>query len=478
MTRYETLADAVGGTPLIRLTRLAASVRPRVYVKVESSNPAGSVKDRAALWMLRAARANGSLPPGGTVVETTSGNTGIGLAAFAAHLGYRSVIFTSSAVSAEKRALLSAYGAEVRLVDSFVPKSHPDSLRSVAERFVTQTPGAWLADQYDNPANPEAHRATTGPEIWQDTEGRVTHLVATVGTGGTISGTGGYLKEVSGGRVTVVGADPLTSSYSGGDGSQKYVEGAGHFVHPEAVDDIWPQSLDTAVIDRYVAVDDRSAIDAIRRLAVTEGILAGGSSGVALAAALDVARDLAEDDVVVAILPDSGRAYLSTYFNDQWLVANGFRDDESAEVTLRSLIPADRRPLLVSRDELAGRALAALAGAGDTDPVLVVYRRDRELPPHPSEVVGWTTAKALREAADDLTVAQVSLPAPPRVGIGASAASALEAAHEADPLWTAVLVLEDGRAAGILARDELEARAAASGPPARAAIDGFVEIVL
>ncbi|MHA7985046.1 PLP-dependent cysteine synthase family protein [Rathayibacter sp. CAU 1779] len=491
MTRYEALADAIGGTPLIRLNRLTAGLRPAVYVKLESANPAGSVKDRAALWMLRAAEADGSLQPGGIVVETTSGNTGIGLAAFAAHLGYRSVIFTSSAVSAEKRALLTAYGAEVRLVDSFVPRDHPDSLRSHAQRFVAETPGAWLADQYDNPANPDAHLASTGPELWDDTEGRITHLVATVGTGGTISGTGRYLKQVSEGRVTVVGADPFTSSYSGGDGSQKYIEGAGHVVHPDADQDAWPSSLDTGVIDRYVAVDDRTAIEAIRRLAEEEGILAGGSSGIALAAALDVAAELDEDDVVAVILPDSGRAYLSTYFNDDWLVANGFSEPATALTTVREVLPEGTPLYLVNKDVSLNEATAALdaAGADPDDPVVVVYARERELAPHPSEVVGWTTPAVLdalaREAErTDLlaearpTVGDVAYPVHARVGIGLTPFAALEAARAADPVWSAALVLQDGRVAALVARADLERAVEEDGHPMQAVIDGFVEMLL
>ncbi|MFJ2632331.1 PLP-dependent cysteine synthase family protein [Streptomyces sp. NPDC087422] len=414
MARYESVLDAIGGTPLIRLTRAAEGLRPRVYVKPEWQNPGGSVKDRAALSMLRRAEADGSLRPGGTVVEVTSGNTGIGLALAAAHLGYRTVVFTGSATSREKRDQLAAYGAEVRLVDAFVPRDHPDSMRSQGTRFAAETPGAWFVDQYDNPANPAAHYATTGPEIWTDTEGAVTHFVATVGTGGTISGTGRYLREVSGGRVRVIGADPVTSMYAGGDGSQKYIEGAGHFLHPEATADVWPLALDSAVIDRYLAVGDQDAIDAVRRLARTEGILAGGSSGVALAAALRVAEHLTEDDTVVALLPDSGRAYLSTYFNDDWLTANGFRGPAPADgpTVGDHATPAP----VVERDEDPADAVRRLTadGLGDDDVVLVAYRRDRRLlAPHPTDLLGWTTPARLRTAP---TVAESAQPLAPRLG--------------------------------------------------------------
>ncbi|WP_375387170.1 PLP-dependent cysteine synthase family protein [uncultured Amnibacterium sp.] len=450
MTRYESVAEAVGHTPMIRLTK--HGLRPRISVKPEWLNPAGSVKDRAALSMIRAAAADGSLPPGGIVVETTSGNTGIGLAAFAAHLGYRSVVFTSSAISQEKRDLLIAHGAELRLVDVFVPKSHPDSLASVAQRFVDATPGAWLAGQYDNPANPGAHVVSTGPEIWADTDGAVTHFVATVGTGGTISGTGRFLKDVSGGRVQIVAADPATSSYSGGDGSAKYVEGAGHAVHPEAEEDVWPKSLDTSVIDRYEQVDDRGAIDAIHDLAASEGLLAGGSAGVALAAGFRVAAELGEDDDVVILLPDSGRAYLSTYFNPVWLRAHGFRDAEGAvarqvAVVARTVDPRWSVP-------------EALEGASDNEPLLVAYVRSA-VPPHPSEVLGTTTVSALRGAA---SVRDATTPAP-WIGAGQSPEEALEAADRARPGWTTGILVDDGRVTALVERAALTAPA----PPTTAA---------
>ncbi|QKW25688.1 cysteine synthase family protein [Streptomyces seoulensis] len=455
MASYESVLDSIGATPLLRLTRAAQGLRPRVYVKPEWQNPGGSVKDRAALAMLRRAEAEGALRPGGTVVEVTSGNTGIGLALAAAHLGYRAVIFTSSTIAREKRAQLTAYGAELRLVDAFVPKDHPDSVHAQGQRFAEETPGAWLAHQYDNPANPAAHYATTGPEIWADTDGAVTHFVATVGTGGTISGTGRYLKEVSGGRVRVTGADPLTSAYSGGDGSQKYIEGAGHFVHPEAARDLWPRSLDTGVIDDYAPVDDQSAIDAIRRLARTEGILAGGSSGVALAAALRLAEHLTEEDTVVVLLPDSGRAYLSTYFDDDWLAANGFTaptaEGGPGEPTVGAHATATPD---VEADESAADAVRRLTAAGvaDDDVVLVVHRRaGRVLALHPSDVIGWTTPARLRGAA---TVAGAARRLGPRLG-GRLALTAPAVTAWAATDGEVALVLDRGRVAGTVTRRRL-----------------------
>lgn len=449
MPRFESLADAVGGTPLIRLTR--TGLRPRIYVKTEWTNPAGSVKDRAALSMLQRALADGSLAAGGTVVETTSGNTGIGLAAYAAHLGLRSVVFTGSSVSKEKRDVLAAYGAEVRLVDAFVPKPHPDSLRSVAERFVAENPGAWLAGQYDNPANPAAHVRSTGPEIWTDTDEQVTHLVATVGTGGTISGTGRYLKDVSSGRVQVIGADPATSTYSGGDGSQKAIEGAGHFVHPDAETDPWPESFDPSVIDRYEPVDDTTAIRAIHDLARTEGILAGGSSGVALAAAYRVAEGLTEDDLVVVLLPDSGRNYLSTYFDPTWLAVNGF-DGHGSSARVGDLVAT---PLLTAdRDATTVDAAAALGTADG--PVAVLHPRRRTAAPHPADVAGWTTAEALRIAPPGTVVGALAEPVTARVGSGERPDTALRRLAGSTPDWRHAVILDAGRVTGLVARAALE----------------------
>ena len=447
MTRFESVAEAIGGTPLIRLVK--TGLRPRIYVKPEWYNPGGSVKDRAALSMLRRAEADGSLQPGGTVVETTSGNTGIGLALYAAHLGYRSVIFTSSSISKEKRDLLVAHGAELRLVDVFVPKTHSDSLKSVADRFVAETPGAWLANQYDNPGNPAAHYVSTGPEIWADTEGSVTHFVATVGTGGTISGTGRYLKEVSGGSVRVIGADPATSSYSGGDGSQKFIEGAGHFVHPLASEDVWPESLDLSVIDEYSPVGDAEAIATIREVARTEGILAGGSSGVALAAALRLAEGLTESDTVVVLLPDSGRAYLSTYYDDDWLLANGFRSEAGAVV---GELATGLRTVGRSRTGASAAAELVAAGLGD-QPVAVLYERDRPTAaPHHSDIAGWTTPARLAEAD---TAADAAIATKVRLGAGEPVAAAAARAAAFDPDWQLALVLDAGRVSGLITRARL-----------------------
>ncbi|MFB7882885.1 PLP-dependent cysteine synthase family protein [Microbacterium sp. NPDC056057] len=468
MTRYESVIESIGGTPLVRVHRLAAGLHPRVYVKLEHQNPGGSVKDRAALSMIRAAERDGSLRPGGTVVEVTSGNTGVGLALVGAHLGYRAVIFTSSRIAVEKIRLLRAYGADVRLVDAFVPKGHPDSLGAAADRFVDETPGAWRADQYDNPANPAAHVGSTGPEIWADTEGAVTHFVASVGTGGTISGTGRALKALSDGAVRVIAADPFGSSYSGGDGSPKYVEGAGHTVHPEAEEDVWPRSFDLAAVDEYITVDDREAIFTARRAAREEGLLLGGSAGTALAAALRLAERLGPDDVIVALAPDSGRNALSTYYDDEWLADRGFVIEQSEVPTLEGLVdePAPRVGLHLTVAEAVARLDERETDAAA--PVLAVYRRaDHEAPIPALDVAGLVTLDGLRRAlesgfGEDLVRAHI-VAAPPTVGIGRTADAALAALDASQGSWTAASVLRDGRIVGVTTRETLVAHAARAG---------------
>ncbi|TQK18528.1 cystathionine beta-synthase [Microbacterium sp. SLBN-154] len=308
------VADLVGHTPLVRLNRVVADVKPTVLAKVEYFNPGGSVKDRIARRMIDAAEESGQLQPGGTIVEATSGNTGVGLALVALQRGYRMIFVVPEKFSGEKTAVLRAYGAEIVTVPTNVPPDHPDSYYSVSDRLAEEIPGAFKPNQFANINGPLSHYETTGPEIWDDTEGRVTHLVAGIGTGGTITGTGKYLKDVSEGRVTVVGADPEGSIYSGGPVHGYLVEGVG--------EDFWPTTFDPNVVDRYERVDDRESFEMTRRLAREEGLLVGGSCGMAVVAALRTARDLGEDDVVVVILPDSGRGYISKIFDDEWMTRN------------------------------------------------------------------------------------------------------------------------------------------------------------
>lgn len=487
MTAHEHLLDAVGGTPLVRLHRITAGLAPAVYVKLEYLNPGGSVKDRAARWMVLEARRTGVLPPGGTIVEGTSGNTGIGLAQAAAQLGHPLVVVVPDKTSGEKIATLRAYGARVVVTGSGFPRDHPQSVRSIAHRLADEIPGAWLANQYDNPDNPRAHRESTGPEIWADTAGRVTHLVAGVGTGGTITGTGEHLKEVSGGRVTVVGADPLTSTYSGGDGSPFFVEAAGHYRHPETFDDVWPTSFRPDVVDRFERIGDRESVHTILRLARLEGILVGGSSGLALAAALRVARELEPDDVVVALLPDSGRAYLSKYLDEGWLRRFGFVDepvpdlpglDDGGPLVLDALATAGAAitgdpataggPVVLDERLGAAEGAALLAAATDhglvdpTAPVPVVLtRRRRDLAPAVSEVLGAVDPTALRAAGRTAAVGEVAGPPLPLVGTGEAVADVLD--RWPDDGASHAVVLRDGRVAAVVPRGAL------TGTPALAA---------
>ena len=305
------MTAAIGGTPLVALDRLAAGIAPRLVAKLEHVNPGGSVKDRIAMPMIEAAERAGLLKPGGVIVEPTSGNTGVGLAMAAAVRGYRCIFVMADKQSPEKQALLRAYGAEVVLCPTDVAPDDERSYYRVSDRIARETPGAWKPDQYTNPANPGAHYLTTGPEIWDGTDGRITHFVAGVGTGGTISGIGRYLHEQKSG-VVVVGADPAGSVFSGSAAHTYLTEGVG--------EDFWPATYDTDVCDLVVRVSDRDAFLTARQATAAEGILMGESSGTALWAALQVAREVEDPDALfVVLLPDSGRNYLGKLYNDGWL---------------------------------------------------------------------------------------------------------------------------------------------------------------
>jgi cystathionine beta-synthase len=312
---YESALETIGNTPLVRLSRIHPP--GTLVAKVEYLNPGGSVKERIAVTMIDRAERLGLLEPGGTIVEPTSGNTGVGLAIVAAVRGYRVIFTVPDKVSKEKQDLLRAYGAEVIVAPTELPPEHPDSYYGVARRITTDTAGAYSPNQYENPANPEAHYETTGPEIWDQTDGRIGAVVIGVGTGGTITGAGRYLKEMNP-DIMVIGADIEGSIYTAltDDQIHQYlVEGVG--------EDFWPETLDPDVVDEYVMVSDAESFAMTRRLAREEGLLAGGSAGMAVHAAVDfVMRE--PDRLTVVILPDSGRGYLSKVFNDDWMLANGF----------------------------------------------------------------------------------------------------------------------------------------------------------
>ncbi|MEV6930850.1 pyridoxal-phosphate dependent enzyme [Dactylosporangium sp. NPDC051485] len=445
---YESVLDAVGHTPLIRLTRVTEGISAPVYLKAEFLNPGGSVKDRAARHMVAAAERDGTLRPGGVIVEGTSGNTGIGLAIVAAQRGYRAIVVVPDKTSTDKLAVLRAYGAEVVVTPGGLPREHPEHVSQLARRIAEQTPGGWFANQYDNPANPQAHVDTTGPEIWAQTGGRVTHYVAGIGTGGTVSGAGAHLKGVSDGRVRVIGADPEHSTYGGGDGSPYYVESIGHYLHPDTAEDVWPQSYHTGVLDAVERIGDREAITVTRALARQEGLLVGASAGAAVAAALRVARGLGPDDLVVVLAPDSGRNYLSKYFDDDWLLRNGFLDGDRTRPVLGDLLAGAPAPAVVPATASTAQAREEFDRTG-AEVALVVLGRTSAAPLRAAgDVVGALRRDSLKgDSLDGDSIEPLIAPALPAAGIGEPVDAAL-ARIEGD--WFAVLA--DGRVRAVLPR--------------------------
>jgi cystathionine beta-synthase len=338
---FPTILDLVGGTPVVRLPRMQPRGCARVLAKLEYLNPGGSIKDRIGLPMIEAAEREGLLRPGGTIVEPTSGNTGVGLAQVAAQRGYRCVFVMPDKMSREKIALLRAFGAEVVVCPTEVEPEDPRSYYSVALRLTAETPGAFNPNQYGNPANPQAHFETTGPEIWEQVGDELDVLVTGVGTGGTVSGIGHFLKERKP-SLQIVGADPIGSIYASPQVHSYLVEGVG--------EDFWPTTFDPKVVDRWIRVSDHDSFAATRRIAREEGILIGASGGMALHAALLVASELPPDETVLVILPDGGRPYLSKVFNDDWMLVHGMFDDAARPPTAGELVAARKGdvPALVS----------------------------------------------------------------------------------------------------------------------------------
>lgn len=331
---YDQILDTVGNTPLIRLHSVAAHLAPQIYAKVEAFNPGGSAKDRVALRMVEEAERLGLLRPGGTIIEATAGNTGVGLALVSAVRGYRCIFVLPDKMSSDKVSLLRAYGAEVVITPTNVPPDSPESYNGVADRLTREIKGAWRAGQFTNLANPQAHYETTGPEIWEQTEGRVTVFVAAAGTGGTLSGTGQYLKERNP-HIRVIGADIEGSILSGGTPGSWKVEGIG--------EDFVPSTLNAQVIDEWVRVSDAESFLTARQVAREEGILLGGSSGTALGAALRYAQRLTAEDIIVVLCPDTGRNYLSKMYDDGWMAQNGFLQPASEKSTAGDLLAALNR---------------------------------------------------------------------------------------------------------------------------------------
>ena len=462
MRYYESIIELVGDTPLVKLNRVTEGGGATVLAKVEYFNPGGSVKDRIALRMIEAAEKSGALQPGGTIVEPTSGNTGVGLAIVAQQKGYRCIFVCPDKVSTDKINVLRAYGADVVVCPTAVAPEHPDSYYNVSDRLVRETPGAWKPDQYSNPENPASHYHSTGPEIWEQTGGRVTHFVAGVGTGGTISGTGRYLKEVSGGRVRVIGADPEGSVYSGGSGRPYLVEGVG--------EDFWPDAYDREVADEIIAVSDKDSFLMTRRLAREEGLLVGGSCGMAVAAALKLAERLTPEDVVVVLLPDGGRGYLSKIFNDEWMADYGFLAAAGEEGVAGDVLARKDAAehggipqfVHVHPNESVGEAVQILREYGVSQMPVVSPGAG-----HPDVMAGEVIGSIVeRDLLDALFAHRAELgdsiekhmsPPLPVVGSGESVTRLMAVLEKAD----AAVVLVEGKPQGIVTRQDLLAYMAA-----------------
>src|SRR5215216_3850244 len=434
----DSILDTIGETPLVRLSRIGAGLTPQLVAKLEVFNPGGSIKDRVAV----------RLKPGGTIIEPTSGNTGTGLAIAARLKGYRVIAVMPDKMSTEKIDLLRAYGADVVVAPTDVAPDSPQSYYRVADRLTREIRGAFQPNQYANPANPQTHYETTGPELWRQTGGRLTHLVVGVGTGGTVTGMAKYLREQKP-DIEVVGADPEGSIYSGDEVHPYLVEGVG--------EDFWPSTFDPSVVDRYVRVSDRDSFLTTRRLAEVEGMLLGGSCGLAVHAALEVAREVDDPDALIAVvLPDGGRAYLSKIFNDAWMESHGMLErtsDRSVGDVLRAKQAAGEiPPLVVVETQQKVKDAIALLHEHRVSQLPVVSHTD------PATVVGSIGERGLlRHAADNPAImgtSVVDVMEPPFPAVAAS-----DPVREAVELLTgdrqALLVTERGRPTGIVTRADL-----------------------
>jgi cystathionine beta-synthase len=442
----ESILDLVGNTPLVRLSKVTEGLRPLILAKLEQLNPGGSVKDRIGLSMLEDAERRGLLRPGGTVVEPTSGNTGHGIAMAAAIKGYKMIFVMPDKMSAEKISLLRAYGAEVVICPTNVERESPQSYYSVAERLTREIPGAFQPNQYFNPRNPEAHYRTTGPEIWRQTDGRITTFVAGVGTGGTITGVGKYLKEQNP-AVRVIGADPEGSIFSGEIAPYK-VEGVG--------EDFWPGTFDREVVDEFIQVTDRECFVAARKLARQEGILVGGSAGLALHAAIQVAVDSKPDDVIVVLLPDTGRNYLSKFFSDEWMRQNGY---------LQRLVPARVREVIDSHTDGVPELVSVGAGksVGEAIDLMQQYGISQLLVTENGSSAGGGVVGSIQErtlldriyrdpAVVTTSVSTAMDPPFARVAAGAPIEEAFEALLGGEP---ALMIVEGDLPVGVITRSDL-----------------------
>jgi cystathionine beta-synthase len=444
----DTILDLIGNTPLVALHKVTDGIAATVLVKLEYLNPGGSAKDRIAVRIIDAAERDGLLKPGGTIVEPTSGNTGVGLALVAQQRGYKCVFVLPDKVGEDKRNVLTAYGAEIVVTPTSVAPEDPDSYYSVSDRLAREIPGAFKPNQYSNPNGPLSHYETTGPEIWRDTDGTVTHFVAGVGTGGTISGTGRYLREISNNTVRIVGADPEGSVYSGGTGRPYLVEGVG--------EDFWPSAYDPAMVHEVIAVSDADSFAMTRRLALEEGILVGGSSGMAVVAALRLAKTLTADDTVVVLLPDGGRGYLGKIFNDGWMRSYGFTNAPAGH-TVADLLTAktDVMPpfVYVHPSDTVHDAIATLTRASVSQ-LLVLSAKP---PVVMGEVLGALDERTLMSlvfSGDAKLTDRVSTivgEALPLIGVNEPVGSARAAFAQHD----ALLVTDGGKPLGVITRHDL-----------------------
>jgi len=438
--------DLIGNTPLVRLRHIDADLPCPIVAKLESVNPGGSSKDRPAVTMIEAAEAEGLLKPGATIVEPTSGNTGVGLAIVASQRGYDCIFVMTDKVSEEKVALLRAYGAQVVVCPVAVPPDDPQSYYSTAERIMHETPGAFRPNQYHNPHNPRAHYETTGPEIWEQTKGRITHFVAGAGTGGTTTGVGRYLKEQNP-EVQIVVADPEGSVYSGGSGRPYLVEGVG--------EDFWPDTYDPSVVDITIPISDADSFGMARRVTREEGLLIGGSGGTAVAAARELAAGLTPDDLVVVLIPDSGRGYLSTVFNDRWTATMGFVRREGLVVADLLDAASDDLPDLIYLEPTDNVREAVLTMRKYGVSQLPVAKG--EMPVAAAEVVGavselWLMNQAYeQEGLLEKQIEDVMQPALPTIGVGEPVDRAVEMLEHAQ----ALLVIDGGRPRTVISRTDV-----------------------
>ena len=447
------ISELIGNTPLVQLNSVVPPGSGRVVAKVEYLSPGMSSKDRIAVKMIDAAEASGELRPGGTIVEPTSGNTGVGLALVAQHRGYHCVFVCPDKVSEDKQNVLRAYGAEVVVCPTAVPPDHPGSYYSVSDRLVREIDGAWKPDQYSNPQGPASHYETTGPEIWADTDGQITHFIAGIGTGGTITGAGRYLKEASGGKVRVIGADPEGSVYSGGTGRPYLVEGVG--------EDFWPSAYDATVPDEIIAVSDSDSFNMTRRLAREEAMLVGGSCGMAVVAALKVAETAGPDALIVVLLPDGGRGYMSKIFDDAWMSSYGFLrtrlDGSIQQPTVGDVLrgKSGHLPDLVHThpSETVRDAISILREYGVSQMPVV----GAEPPVMAGEVAGSVSERELLSAVfegranlADAVGLHMSPPLP-IIGAGEQVSSLAKTLRDLD----AVMVVEEGKPVGVITRYDL-----------------------